>query len=218
MSGKDGSTVSWVQNLRTTYLAPCCCCCSAYLSFCHHTASDANLLDDLHTFQYNDYFMIRGITTCLGVSGDPMFLWISSNSCPLNLLLIWSHQGEIIIVKHLIQGHNVTRVRVEPRPFDQSRRKNDVFTHSATLNRTVPACRTSVQFLKRTVPMYRTPYQSDSKSLGVPYRTAILGVRITKKLKYTGCCCPRNPNGKAGNEEKKKKEWFRQILGWIYFC
>ena len=46
----------------------------------------------------------------------------------------------------------MTRVRVEPRPFDQSRRKNDVFTHSATFNRTVPACRTSVQFLKRTVP------------------------------------------------------------------
>ena len=27
-----------------------CCCCSAYLSSCHWTASDANLLDDPHTF------------------------------------------------------------------------------------------------------------------------------------------------------------------------
>ena len=27
----------------------------------------------------------------------------------------------------------MTRVRVEPRPFDQGRRKNDAFTHSATL-------------------------------------------------------------------------------------
>ena len=27
----------------------------------------------------------------------------------------------------------MTRVRVEPRSFDQSRRKNDAFTHSATL-------------------------------------------------------------------------------------
>ena len=67
-----------------------------------------------------------------------MFLWISSNSCPLNLLLVRNHQAEIIIVKRLIQGrNNVTRVRVEPKPFDQGRRKNDAFTHSATLPITV---------------------------------------------------------------------------------
>ena len=79
--------------------------------------------------------MIGGVRTCLGVSDDPMFLWISSNSCPLNLLLVRSHQAEIIIiVKRLIQGRNsVTRVRVEPRSFDQGRRKNDAFTYSATL-------------------------------------------------------------------------------------
>ena len=78
--------------------------------------------------------MIGGIRTCLGVSDDPMFLWISSNSCPLNLLLVRSHQAEIIIVKRLIQGRNsVTRVRVEPRSFDQGHRKNDAFTYSATL-------------------------------------------------------------------------------------
>ena len=47
-----------------------------------------------------------------------------SNSCPLNLLLVQSLQAEIIIVKHLIQGHNnVTRVQVESRSFDQSHRK-----------------------------------------------------------------------------------------------
>ena len=112
----------------------CCCCCGAYLSSCHRTASDANLLDDPHTFHYQDYFVIGGIRTCLGVSDDPMFLWISSNSCPLNLLLVRSHRAEIIIVKRLIQGRNsVTRVRVEPRSFDQGRRKNDAFTYSATL-------------------------------------------------------------------------------------
>ena len=62
------------------------------------------------------------------------FLRISSNSCPLNLLLVRSHQAEITIVKRLIQGHNnVTRVQVEPRSFDQCRRKNDAVTHSATL-------------------------------------------------------------------------------------
>ena len=79
-------------------------------------------------------FVIGGIRTCLGVSDDLMFLWISSNSCLLNLLLVGNHQAEIIIVKRLIQGrNNVTRVRVEPRLFDQGRRKNDAFTHSATL-------------------------------------------------------------------------------------
>ena len=63
-----------------------------------------------------------------------MFLWISSNFCPLNLLLVRSHQAGIIIVKRLIQGrNNVTRVQVEPRLFDQGRRKNDAFTHLATL-------------------------------------------------------------------------------------
>ena len=105
-----------------------------FLSSCHRTASDANLLDDPHTFHYNDYFAIGGIRTLLGVSDDLTFLWISSSSCPLNLLLVRSHQVEIITVKRLIQGHNnVTRVLVEPRPFDQGRRKNDAFTHSATL-------------------------------------------------------------------------------------
>ena len=69
-----------------------CCCCSAYLSSCHRTASDANLLDNPHTFNYQDYFVIGGVRTCLGVSVDPMFLWISSNSCPLNLLLVYSIQ------------------------------------------------------------------------------------------------------------------------------
>ena len=86
--------------------------------------------------------MIGGIRTSLGVSDDPMFLWISSNSCPLNLLLVRSHQAEIIFVKRLIQGrNNVTRVRVEPRPFDQGRRKNDAFTHSATLPTLVQSSR-----------------------------------------------------------------------------
>ena len=43
-------------------------------------------------------------------------------------------KAEILIVKRLIQGrNNVTRVRVEPRLFDQGRRKNDAFTDLATL-------------------------------------------------------------------------------------
>ena len=122
-----------------------CCCCNAYLSSCHRTVSDANLLDDPHTFHYQDYFVIGGIRTCLGVSDDPMFLWISSNSCPLNLLLVRSHQAEIITVKRLVQGrNNVTRVRVEA---DQGRRKNDAFTHSATLTYLVSTKFTTVSTL-----------------------------------------------------------------------
>ena len=91
-------------------------------------------MDDPHTFHFNDYFVIKGIRTCLGDSDGPMFLWISSNLRPPNLLLVQSHQAEIIIVKCLIQGrNNVTRVRVEPRPFDQGRRKNDSFTKWQTM-------------------------------------------------------------------------------------
>ena len=111
-----------------------CCCCSAYLSSFHRTSSDAYLLDDRHFFHYHDYFVIGGIRTCLGVSNNPMFPWISSNCCPLNLLLVRNHHAEIIIVKRFIEGcNNVSRVRVEPESCDQGRRNNNVFTHSATL-------------------------------------------------------------------------------------
>ena len=85
-------------------------------------------------FNCNDYFVIGGIRTRSGVSSDPMFLWISSNSCPLILLLVRSHQAEIMTVKRLIQRrNNVIRVRVEPRSCDQDHRKNDAFTLSARL-------------------------------------------------------------------------------------
>ena len=52
-------------------------------------------------------------TSCLkeSTSADefPVIMWISSNACPLNLLLVQSHQAEIIIVKRFIQGcNNVT--------------------------------------------------------------------------------------------------------------
>ena len=69
----------------------------------------------------------------IGVSIGLMFPWISSNFCPLILLLVHSHQAEVIIVKRLIQGcNNVIRVRVEPISCNQGRRKNDLFILSAT--------------------------------------------------------------------------------------
>ena len=65
---------------------------------------------------------------------DPTFLLKFSNSCPLNLLLVRSHQAEMIIIKRLIQAcDNVTsRVRVEPKTCDQVCRKNVVSTLSGT--------------------------------------------------------------------------------------
>ena len=69
----------------------------------------------------------RGLDLGLGLGRVGLdYSPVSSNSCPLNLLLVQSLQAEIIIVKRLVQGrNNVTRVRVEPRSFDRGRRKND---------------------------------------------------------------------------------------------
>ena len=81
------------------------------------------------TFHCNDCFVTEGIRTCLGVSSDSMFFWITLNSCPLNLLLVRSHQAEKIIKNHLIQGrNNVTSVRIESTSCIQGRHKNDAFT------------------------------------------------------------------------------------------
>ena len=54
------------------------------------------------------------IRTRLGVDHFPSFPVDVLTSSYVNLLLVRSHQAEIIIVKRLIQGrNNVTRVRVE---------------------------------------------------------------------------------------------------------
>ena len=62
------------------------------------------ILDVPRSFHCNDCLMIGGIRTCLGVSSDPIVLWIFSISRQLNLLLVRSYQAKIIIVKRLIQG------------------------------------------------------------------------------------------------------------------
>ena len=52
------------------------------------------------------------------------FCWRLTSS-HVNLLLVQSHQAEIIIAKRFFQGRiNVTRVGMEPRSCDQGRRKN----------------------------------------------------------------------------------------------
>ena len=67
------------------------------------------LLDEPLTFHSKNYFVLGGIHTCLGISSDPIFRWISSNSFPLNLLFVRSHQAEVIIIDRLIQGHNYVK-------------------------------------------------------------------------------------------------------------
>ena len=102
------------------------CCFSAYLSSSYRTASGTNYWTIRALLYCNDYFVLGEIHACLGVSSDPMFLWISLNSCLLNLQLVQSHQAEIILVKHFIQErNNVTRVLVERRSFNQSCHKNN---------------------------------------------------------------------------------------------
>ena len=105
------------------------------------------LVDDRHAFHCDNYFALGGIRTCLGVSSDPMLLWISLDSCPMNLLLVRSHQAEITIVKRLNQEHNNVTSRVDPKLCDQGRCENfalsaalptrfetdDVILHSTTL-------------------------------------------------------------------------------------
>ena len=87
-----------------------------------------------------------------------MFLWISSNSCSLNLLFVRRHRAEIIIVKRLIQGrNNVTRVRFEPRSCNQDRRKNDAFTLSATLPTIRPSFAIQHDFIRQGQPNSGTP-------------------------------------------------------------
>ena len=112
-------------------------CCSSRCLFLLLSPDSVRcqLLNDRRTFHCYDYFIIGGIRTCLlGVSCNPMLLWISLPSCSLNFLLVRSHQAETIIVKRLILGrNNATRVRVEPRSCDRRRRKNDAFAISATL-------------------------------------------------------------------------------------
>ena len=96
--------------------------------FCRRTAPDA-IYQTICTL-----FVLERSCTCLRISSDPMFLWILLNSCPLNLVLVPSHQAEMVIVKRFIEGQNKqTRVRVEPKSCDQGRLKNDFFALLATL-------------------------------------------------------------------------------------
>ena len=111
-----------------------------------------------------------------------MFLWISSNSCALNLLLVRSHQAEIFIVKRLIQGRNsVTRMRVEPRSFDQGRRKN-----AFTLPATQPTVRIlNVDFSRSLQGCDDSLLQSNAKKVLSYEARANQSLHVTKRSSLT---------------------------------
>ena len=73
----------------------------------------------------------------------------------MNLLLVRSHQAEIIIVKHRIpERKNVARAKIEPNLCDQGRRKNNAFT---LLSR--PRCRRYIVLLR-----LKSPYAYEANS------------------------------------------------------
>ena len=79
----------------------------------------------MHTFHCGNNFQLGEVRSCITVSSDPMYLWIISNSCPLNSVLVRSHQAEIIIVKRLISSsNNLSKVRVKPRSLSITLHKN----------------------------------------------------------------------------------------------
>ena len=129
--------------------------------------------------------------TCLGVSSDPLFLWISSNSFPINLLLLQSHQAEIIIVKRLIQErNNVTRVRVEPRSCTQGSR-TVITTPLPSLSRFRPysnqnpqklnTCVFSVPKVKIKSSLYSLYYDETCDELAGPTISALLCLQAPQR-------------------------------------
>ena len=67
-------------------------------------------------------------------------------SSHVNLLLVRSHQAEIIIEKRLIQGRkHMTTVRAEPTLCSRGHRKNDAFAFSATLPTLLVSCKNRPQ-------------------------------------------------------------------------
>ena len=129
-----------------------------------------------------------------------MFLWISLNSCPLNSLLVQSHQAETIIVKRLIRRcNNVTRVRVnglnlimvEPKPWDHGRRKHDAVTHSATLPTTLVSLLRSRSELEnkhgtRVKTLMTKPEERTKNHFPAPSNTKAIFV-LSKAYQFSFC-------------------------------
>ena len=78
--------------------------------------------------------LVFGVIVLKSFQSSKLIFWIYSSSFSLNFLLVRSQREEIIIVKRFIQVRsNVTGMRIEPKSCHHGRRKNDTFTHSATL-------------------------------------------------------------------------------------
>ena len=124
-----------------------------------------------------------------------MFLWISWNSCPLNLLLVRSHQAEVIIVKRLTQGrNNMTRMGDEPTSCDQGCCKNDAFTQLATLP-TKLTCRSELALIS---VMVSVEMKEEMRMSILSYKDTTITTRIGLEFgEYGEPCLPSIPENKA---------------------
>ena len=110
----------------------CGFCRVAYLSSCHRTASDATIGRSVHFSLHR--LLCGGIRACLEFSVIQCLCQFLGILVHRTLVLVRSHQAEIIIVKRLIQRrNNVTRVGVEPKSCNQGRCKNNAFALSVSI-------------------------------------------------------------------------------------
>ena len=102
--------IFWCNKIQILNHKKCCFVVAiADLSACHPIASDAKCWI-MHTLfiVISTVLRIWKNLLLLGSFSDPMPLRISSNSCPLNLLLFWNHQVEIIFVKRVLSEEVTT--------------------------------------------------------------------------------------------------------------
>ena len=94
-----------------------------------------------------------------------MFLWISSGSCPLDLLLVRSHQAEL-------------------RSCDQSRRKNDALTLSATIPTQVQIMSTLMLFFRlRRKELLQHKLREQELVVSLRARTKTLDVELSSHVR-----------------------------------
>ena len=157
-----GKVLALLRETSSAAVSSCNSSSSAYSSSCHTTLT---LLDNLHTFHCENYFFLEKSASALEF---PVIHW----SCGFyrifftNLLLVRSHQADIIMIERLIQGsNNVTWVWMESRSCNQGRRKNDACAFAAALltlvQEKVLCCRT-VNVNSKLSRFKFQPYQSSN--------------------------------------------------------
>ena len=82
-----------------------CYCCIAYLSSSYRETTDTIIIGESQTFHFNDYFVLKGIRTCLRNLSDPINVRVVFvESCPRTLLFVQSLYTEKIIIYCLNPG------------------------------------------------------------------------------------------------------------------